>query len=935
MVLVVLSFLMTTVAYGLDFATNTTLRVGYINNYGTINSPVIQGSEGYGYEYLNALMEYTQGQYTLEFVQCTWDTAFEMLDSGEIDLFGPCSYSEEIAENYIYTQHDFGTNSLFLTSTSNETVNTEAYSRLNGSIIGVPDNDYDSTNLRDFLQAYEIDAEIMVIPSTDSALVFDLYDIDYYIVSSLQLTSSSSFNFLAQIDTSPIYWVSTPELQDLVDDIDYAMNELSEREYLYQERLFLEYYDFDISSNNYISTEEFEQLQAQAVYYVGVQNLHSPFSKYGEDGELAGVAVDFLDLLKDYTGMNIEIIEIDDDTPQEQLDLIDFYLFPTQDTEGQTISAPYLEVSLLLIDHSSTIETAETIGVLTYYGIDSLGSDGLIMNRTVVEFDSLADMKAAFDTQEIDSMIVSTASLNYIQGDLEDAKFLTTTLDSEMDLVITYAKGFDESIITILNKVIGNLDSTVLEYSLLNNASAEDSGSFWDIMQDNPLVIFGLVAFILLCIIAAEWSKRRMLDKQINYDSLTGGYSLHKFYGEVAKMRHAHPGREFQLVALDIDNFKYINEIYGFAVGTQVLTQLSQIIDQTMRDGGLFAREHSDRFLIFTETGAPSQQSEHYLRYADEINATLSALLGNSYKFSFSIGIYNVPHEKEELSYMIDCANLAREMGKDTAGTTFFTFSEEISRERAQNNEIVACMEQALIDEEFFLQYQAKIDLATEELSGVEALVRWMRNGKVVPPNNFIPLFEKNGFMKKLDIYVLERVCMFIEENKDKNLPKISVNLSGVTIDSPDCIANISEVLRIHGVVPQQLDIEITETYFTEMDVALDAVAQLDDMGFTISMDDFGAGISSLNRLKNLHIDTLKIDREFIVDYLGNDRGAVILKSVLNMAKGLELETVAEGIETHDQMKHLTQFGCDVGQGYYFSRPIDGKQFLDKYFKGK
>lgn len=919
-------------------ATDTTpqvIRVGYIDNYGTINSPVVQGSEGYGYEYLNTIIGYAQNDYALEFVECTWDTAYDMLDAGEIDIFGPCSYSDSIALDYIYMDNAFGSNSLFLTSLSNETVNTSAYSRLDGATVGVPSNDYDSIDLRDFFRQYDVNVAIAVLNDTDTVNVFETYDIDYYIVSSLQLDSSSSFNFLAQVDTSPIYWIATPDNQDLLDDLDYGLTETQEREYLYQEKLFLEYYDFNISSNDYISPEESALLREQTLYRVGIQNLHSPFSNQAEDGTFTGIGVEFLELLSAFAGINFELVEINDATTEADTADIDFYLFPTQTTTEQAISDPYLEVSLIRIDHKATATTAQNIGILSYYGIGSLSADGTIYGRTTVEFDSLNDMVAAFDREELDSIILSTASLNYIRNDIEDAAYLTSTLDSNMQLVITYSEGFSQEKIDIFNKAITNLDTASLEYALLSSATIDEAFDLLSYVKENPYVPFAIIIMGFLFISLSEVSKRRLLSKQINYDELTGGYSLHKFYVEVEKLRKRNPHQSYQLIALDIDNFKYINEIYGYEKGTQLLKALSTIIENSLQADTLFAREHSDTFLIFAPRTEQNFQSEMHLSNAPYVNTTLSNILGTSYSFSFSIGIYNAPHDSESLSYMVDCANLARELGKDIAGTTFHLFSSEISRERALNNEIVATMDQALSNNEFFMQYQSKIDLHTKELVGAEALVRWKRNGKIVPPNNFIPLFEKNGFIRKLDMHVLEQVCIFINAHQAEHLPKISVNLSGLTVDSPDLIESITNIIRAYDVSPHQIDLEITETFFVGADASLDAIKALNDMGFTISMDDFGAGISSLNRLKNLQIDTLKIDREFIIDYIGNERGAVILKNVLNMAKGLGIETVAEGIETEEQAHDLAEYGCDIGQGFYYSRPIDEALFIDKYFHKK
>lgn len=197
------------------------------------------------------------------------------------------------------------------------------------------------------------------------------------------------------------------------------------------------------------------------------------------------------------------------------------------------------------------------------------------------------------------------------------------------------------------------------------------------------------------------------------------------------------------------------------------------------------------------------------------------------------------------------------------------------------------------------------------------------------PPNDFIPIFEKNGFIERLDYYIFEQVCGWIQSHKGEGIPPISVNLSGITLVQADLCDNLKRIMEQYEITPDQIDVELTETAFVDSsDEALSAVSQLKAMGLAISMDDFGAGISSLNRLKKIDIDTLKIDRELIIDQEENEKGASILKNILMMAKDLNVKTVAEGIETQQQLEILQSFGCDMGQGYYFSRPVSGAQLL-------
>lgn len=308
----------------------------------------------------------------------------------------------------------------------------------------------------------------------------------------------------------------------------------------------------------------------------------------------------------------------------------------------------------------------------------------------------------------------------------------------------------------------------------------------------------------------------------------------------------------------------------------------------------------------------------------------LNKAIGVDYKFSFSVGNYTIKDSKADVNYMIDCANIARNLGKSTVGATYYKFTEIMNKERITNNEIAATMMKAIDEREFVLYYQMKVDLRSNAIVGAEALVRWVNNGNIIPPNHFVPIFEKNGFVSRLDIYVFEEACRFINRHRNMRIPKISVNLSGITIQRDDLVEILLDITRRYTVSPTEIDIEVTETAFVKrFDIITLRIRDLRRVGFTISMDDFGAGISSLNRLKSMEIDTIKIDREFIMNSLEDEKGIAIIKNIIRMAKDIDVEIVAEGIEMKEQSQFLLENGCDVGQGYYFSKPLQEDGFLE------
>lgn len=436
------------------------------------------------------------------------------------------------------------------------------------------------------------------------------------------------------------------------------------------------------------------------------------------------------------------------------------------------------------------------------------------------------------------------------------------------------------------------------------------------------LSIFGLLYY-------EERSKRKALLNILNKDQLTGVLSENRFVEETRKVLKDNPQKKYSLISVDIDNFKYMNERYGYETGSQVLQIFAEYLKDFAQVPRLLGRGFGDNFFALVETEGVEAEIKQAMEVESVIIGKIETLLADNYKWGFSVGMYDIENPKLDINYMLDCTNFAREKGKKTVGRTFYKFTEEMLKERANRNLILSQMENAIVNKEFVLYYQPKVDLNTLQIVGAEALIRWLKDGELVPPNHFIPVFETSGFIETLDDYVVEEVCKFIEKNKEISVPKISLNISSITMLRLDLVEQLVNIVQKHGVSPEQLDLEITESAFVDgFDEAISRIDTLRALKFTISIDDFGTGISTLHRLKDIEADILKIDRAFIVDALENDKGKTIIKNIISMSKELEIMTVAEGIETREQLELLKELQCDVGQGYYFSRPMPEADFV-------
>ena len=303
------------------------------------------------------------------------------------------------------------------------------------------------------------------------------------------------------------------------------------------------------------------------------------------------------------------------------------------------------------------------------------------------------------------------------------------------------------------------------------------------------------------------------------------------------------------------------------------------------------------------------------------------------YKISVKAGIRQIGPEDDrtDLVVFVDQSSLARKSIKDSISETQAYYDEDMKRTLETENAIERRMEEALANREFQVYLQPKYDLHTEKIKGAEALVRWIDPEKgLVPPDQFIPLFEKNGFVLKLDFYVYEEVLKRMAKWKaeGRELICVSVNVSRVHVGTADFFEKLNRLLETYQIPKKKFELELTETIMGgEGSDTREFILECKREGYPVSIDDFGSGYSSLNLLKDLPVDILKIDKGFLDEAEGSKRSTIIVEQVVEMAKRMDIATVCEGVETEKQVKFLKRIGCDMAQGYLFSRPVPMDEF--------
>lgn len=418
---------------------------------------------------------------------------------------------------------------------------------------------------------------------------------------------------------------------------------------------------------------------------------------------------------------------------------------------------------------------------------------------------------------------------------------------------------------------------------------------------------------------AISRSKVHMLER----DTLTGIYNQQKFQQVTREMLDANPGEAFAFIRFDIDRFKMINSFYGIGEGDRLLCYMADKIEEVMQSCKIctYGRINADVFCICVAF----EKIDAVIRLMRKISEKLKNY-ALQYYLETSAGIYVIEDNDMELSGIYDKASIAAGQCKGQYMICETVYTKEMGAKLVHEQKIINEMDHALEEEQFVVFFQPKYELEKLTPSGAEALVRWKKpDGTLMPPGEFIPIFEKNGFIIKLDFYVWEKVCQFIRRKLDEGEEPepISVNVSRVNLYNPKFLQSIFNLVEKYKVPSKFLNLEMTESVFSDNALVIqNAVDYLHRAGFTIMMDDFGSGYSSLNVLKDVNVDVLKIDMKFLSKGGTNSRSEKILEAVIKMAQSLNMPVIAEGVEEKQQMELLQRLGCNYIQGYYFSKPM-------------
>ncbi len=420
-------------------------------------------------------------------------------------------------------------------------------------------------------------------------------------------------------------------------------------------------------------------------------------------------------------------------------------------------------------------------------------------------------------------------------------------------------------------------------------------------------------------------------------DKLTNLLFFDDFKEEVGKVI-SDKSKQFMLMSGNVSNFKYINNMYGYEKGDRLLKSIADFFMFDDEKCILGCRMHSDRFLGLIDIG--DEPEEEIIDDVQKMTEKFEELIAPEFplvNIHLNCGAYMIRKEDENVSEIVDKAEMARKSAKDNYLTSLVFYDEKIEEKAKMEREIIPMFERALKDNRILVYLQPKVAIESGQIIGAEALVRMLDDeGKIVPPMSFVPILERTGMIIKLDFCVLDQVCALIKKWIENDIEpiRISVNLSRFDFQEDGSWEQMLDKIEKFDVPREYLEFEVTETiFYDDVEFIINKLRQLRAKGHKVSMDDFGSGYSSLNTVGLMPIDIIKFDRGFVQNSINNQKGLEIMTGLVDIFNKINLEVICEGVETEEEEKTIQQCGCDYVQGYYHDRPLPINVFEEKYMK--
>ena len=904
---------------------------------------------GYGYEYQQRIAVFTG--WTYEYVEGSWSTLLEMLMAGEIDLLSDVSYTEARAEKILYSAQEMGSEDYHVFIAPNNTeIRPDDFSTFNGKRVGVNKNSIQEQLFIEWAKSHSVEPEIVELSGKTPELLAMLENGEIDALVTLDAYGQSADVLpVCKVGSASSFFGVNKNRPDIKNELDAAMNRIQEDNRFFNQQL-AEKYKNSQTITGFLTSDEMDWYLGHGVIRVGYRNNYLPFcSQDAETQALTGALQDFLQFAEtceknaklSFTAQAFATTE--DALKALEKGEIDC-MFPASlsaydgEQRGVIITDTFIKTEVY-----AAVRTADHQGVSPEREMTVAIVEGnpnfetFLMNHFPNwQVKRYADSEAGFRavaSNEADCILVSSYRLNRMSELCAKYKLSTLSTGETMDLSFAVRRE-DDCLYSILNKISllipASTVNSALTYYSTETAKVSISEFLKDHMQAVLLTLITVFAVILLLLLislrsARKANKSQQLISATETDPLTGLYNRNFFFEYANRMRREHPQNPKDAIVMNIEQFHSVNELNGREFGDQVLRSLGEEIRAfLLHSDGIGGRFEADFFAVFCKP------QDDYCALLNSFQDSLDQLSKNV-NIRLRMGV--MPWQQDtEPARLFDRARTACNKVRGSE-KHLIVFDEEMRARENLKQRLTNDLARAIQNREFKVYYQPKYDIQCDppKLCSAEALLRWQHPELgLIPPDDFVTLFERNGQISKIDKYVWQEAARQIAQWRDKlgvTLP-VSVNLSRVDAFDPTLEETLDGLVSQYALDRKYLNLEVTESAYTENAQQLcEIIHRLRQKGYEIEMDDFGSGYSSLNMLSSMPIDVLKMDRAFIQNIEHSEKDVRLVELILDIARNLKVPVIAEGVETVGQMNMLKKAGCALVQGFYFSRALPPEEF--------
>lgn len=902
---------------------------------------------GYGFEYLEEISYYTGWEY--EYIPVSWDSGLEMLKAGEIDLLAPAPMLPDLYDQFEYSEKEVGLNySVLCAAVENTKIAYNDFDALNGIKVGVMKNHPVNPNLDPFEKANNFSVETIPFDN-QAALLKALHDGKVGAILTTDLEKRPTERVIARFMPAPYYFITAKGNRSIMSPLNAALGSIEKNNPYFDYDLQKKYYNWNEYSVPVFTQAEKEYIKNAGPLKTVYDPAWAPIEYYDEkNGRFSGINADIFELVSNMTGLEFSYVKTPSYT--ESLKMItngeaDVLTGIDSDVHWANQhnlmqSDIYLSASIVLVKNvsSEVLETA-TCALAKDFLAATEYVKTTIPDAKILYFNSPLECFEAVNKGDAD---ITYANSYVAERIMEDPRMnrlaIVETVNLSDNLSIGISDSADPLLLSILNKSIHSITDTQLNAIIFKHTvSGKPEINLEYLLYRNPgylltalISIFMLTVFVMVLIIMTKNHHHAEIKKIAYLDSVTGGWNFNKFKVDAQSLLKNAKGREYAIVYLDIHKFSYINDTFGYSTGDIILSEVSKELDRTVKDTECCARISADNFISLLEYKGDDAMIQRGLAFQKSCDARL-ARINSRFRIQFTSAIYKINRGETDVPSLVGKADIAHKTIGDIHKGSIVFFDDRIQNEFIRKKKLESAMWSSLKQGDFLVYLQPKFDLETMKIVGTEALARWQHPTEgLILPDGFIPLFESNGFILELDFYIYEEVCHLLRKWMDagETVTPVSVNVSKAHLANKQFGYQLQALIEKYRIAPELLELELTESLLlNDAEEAASMISGLKELGFPILIDDFGSGYSSLNQLKNLTVDVLKLDKGFFRKDGMAEKDKIIVDGIIRIANDLNLKVLSEGVETQEHVDFLIHSGCHLAQGYFFAKPMPVPDF--------